>query len=47
LTYGVEGIRYGLLGATQITPVLSFSALGGFLVAMLLLGSFLFNKIKI
>ena len=47
LTYGVEGIRYGMLGVSQITPVLSFTALGAFLIAMLLLGSLLFNKIKI
>jgi hypothetical protein len=36
-----------MLGVSQISPVLSFAALGGFLVAMLLLGSFLFNKIRI
>ncbi len=47
LTYGVEGIRYGMLGVSQIAPMLSFTALGGFLIAMLLLGSLLFNKIKI
>jgi len=47
LTYGVEGIRYGMLGTSQINPLLSLSALGGFLIAVLLLGSFLFNKIRI
>ena len=47
LTYGVEGIRYGMLGTSQIPPLVSFGALGGFLVAMLILGSFLFNKIKV
>lgn len=47
LTYGVEGIRYGMLGTSQISPLLSLSALGGFLIAVLLLGSFLFNKIRI
>lgn len=47
LTYGVEGMRYGMLGASQLNPWLCFAALSGFLVVMLLLGSFLFNKIKI
>jgi len=47
LTYGVEGMRYGMLGASQINPLICFAALGGFLVVVLLLGSFLFNKIKI
>ncbi len=46
LTYGVEGIRYGLLGASSINPLLSFLALGGFTVAMIILGGFLFKKIK-
>jgi hypothetical protein len=36
-----------MLGVSQISPMLSFIALGGFLVVMLLLGSLLFNKIKI
>ncbi|MFW5944432.1 MAG: hypothetical protein ACOCTU_04160 [Bacteroidota bacterium] len=40
-------MRYGMLGASQLDPLLCFVALGGFLVAMLLLGSLLFNKIKI
>jgi ABC-2 type transport system permease protein len=47
LTYGVEGIRYGLLGTTQINPVISFAALGGFTVSMIALGSYLFKKIDI
>ena len=47
LTYGVEGIRYGMLGASQLSPLLSFGALGGFLVVMLFLGAFLFKRIKI
>lgn len=47
LTYGVEGMRYGMLGASQLNPWLCFGALGGFLVVVLLLGGFLFNKIKI
>jgi len=47
LTYGVEGMRYGMLGASQLNPWLCFGALGGFMVVMLLLGGFLFNKIRI
>lgn len=47
LTYGVEGIRYGMLGASQINPLICFGALGGFLVIVLFLGSYLFNRIRI
>jgi ABC-2 type transport system permease protein len=47
LTYGVEGMRYGMLGTSQLNPWLCFGALGGFLIVVLFLGSFLFNKIKI
>jgi ABC-2 type transport system permease protein len=45
LTYGVEGIRYGLLGTTQINPLFSFAALGGFTVVMIAFVSYLFKKI--
>jgi ABC-2 type transport system permease protein len=47
LTYGVEGIRYGLLGSSQVDPTLSFAVLSGFTVLMLVLGSYLFRKINI
>ena len=47
LTYGVEGIRYGLLGTSYIDPLLSFAALGGFTVVMILIGTSLFKKIKV
>jgi ABC-2 type transport system permease protein len=47
LTYGVEGIRYGLTGASQISPLVSLAVLGGFTVAMIVAGAFLFRKIKI
>ncbi len=47
LTYGVEGIRYGMLGASQINPLICFGALGGFLVIVLFMGSYLFNRIRI
>jgi ABC-2 type transport system permease protein len=47
LTYGVEGIRYGMLGASQIDPYICFAALGGFLVIVLFLGAYLFKRIKL
>jgi len=46
LTYGVQGIRYGLTGASEINPIISFAVLGGFTVVTILVGSILFKKIK-
>jgi len=47
LTYGVEGIRYGLTGVSQINPGICLAALGGFAVAMTVIGAYFFRKIKI
>ena len=47
LTYGVQGIRYGLTGASEMDPVLSFAVLMMFTVITVLLGQHLFKKIKI
>ena len=47
LTYGVEGLRYGMLGASQINPLLSFGILSGFMVIVLVIGSFMFQRIKV
>ncbi|MFA6462233.1 MAG: ABC transporter permease [Candidatus Woesearchaeota archaeon] len=47
LTYGVEGIRYGLLGVSQISPLLCFGILGGFTLLMVGLGAYLFRKIQV
>ncbi|ABD41259.1 ABC-2 [Methanospirillum hungatei JF-1] len=47
LTYGVEGIRYGLTGVSQINPVLCFIVIGGFACAMTVIGAYLFRKISI
>lgn len=47
LTYGVEGIRYGLLGMSQIDPFFSFVVLAGFSVFMVVLGAYLFRKIHV
>ena len=46
LTYGVEGIRYGLTGVSQINPVVCLAVLGGFTVAMTIIGAYLFRTIK-
>ena len=47
LTYGVEGIRYGLTGVSQINPVLSLTVIGGFTAAMTVIGAYLFRKITL
>ena len=47
LTYGVEGIRYGLTGISQINPLVCSAVIGGFAVAMTVLGAFLYRKIKL
>jgi len=47
LTYGVQGIRYGLLGTSEIHPLTCLAALLTFTGATLLLGQQLFKKIKI
>jgi len=46
LTYGVQGIRYGFTGITEINPAISFMVLFAFTVATILLGQHLFKKIK-
>ena len=47
LTYGVEGIRYGLTGVSQINPLVCGAVIGGFTLVMTILGAYLFRKIKI
>jgi len=47
LTYGVEGIRYGLTGVSQINPLVCGAVIGGFTFMMTILGAFLFRKIRI
>ena len=46
LTYGVEGIRFGLTGASQINPLHSFAVLAGFAVFMTFMGARLFKKMN-
>jgi ABC-2 type transport system permease protein len=43
----VEGIRYGLTGVSQIDPATCFAVIGGFSIAMTVIGAFLFRKITI
>lgn len=47
LTYGVEGIRYGLTGQAQIDPVVCFAIISGFAILTTIVGAFLFRKIRI
>ena len=47
LTYGVEGMRYGLTGASSISPLISFIVLGGFCLIMVFLGGYLFRRMKV
>jgi ABC-2 type transport system permease protein len=47
LTYGVEGIRYGLTGVSQVNPAICLAVIGGFAIAMTIIGAFLFRKITI
>jgi ABC-2 type transport system permease protein len=47
LTYGVEGIRYGLAGTSQINPFVGFVVLAGFTVFMVVVGAALFRRIDV
>jgi ABC-2 type transport system permease protein len=47
MTYGVEGMRYGLLGVSNINPLVCLGVLGSIALVMILLGGYLFNKIKV
>jgi len=47
LTYGVEGIRYGLNGSSQIDPLVCLAVIGAFALATTVIGAFLFRKIRI
>ena len=47
LTYGVEGIRYGLTGVSQINPLLCGAVIAGFAAVMTVAGAYLFRKISI
>jgi ABC-2 type transport system permease protein len=47
LTYGVEGIRYGLAGTSQVNPFFGFVVLAGFTVFMVVVGAALFRRIDV
>jgi ABC-2 type transport system permease protein len=47
LTYGVEGIRYGLTGAAQMSPLASGAALAAFAAATVVIGAGLFRRVQI
>jgi ABC-2 type transport system permease protein len=47
LTYGVEGIRYGLTGTSQISPLVCLAVISAFALAMTAAGAFLFRKIRL
>lgn len=47
LTYGVEGIRFGLTGSAQIDPLLCGVVLGGCAVVTAVVGAYLFRKITV
>jgi len=47
LTYGVEGIRYGLTGASPINPIISAAVIVGFAVATTIAGAYLFRKVTV
>jgi ABC-2 type transport system permease protein len=46
LTYGVEGMRYGLTGISQIDPVLCLAVSGGFCIATSITGAYLFRTLR-
>ena len=47
LTYGVEGIRYGLTGTSQINPVVCGVVIAGFAAAMAVIGAYLFRNVSV
>ena len=47
LTYGVEGIRYGLAGTSPVNPFVGLVVLAGFTVFMVVVGAALFRKINV
>lgn len=46
LTYGVEGIRYGLSGTAQVHPFTCFIVLTACAALMIVVGAYLFRKIE-
>jgi ABC-2 type transport system permease protein len=47
LSYGIDGLRNVLIGASQFEPMISLAVLGGVAVLFLALGSYSFSKIQL
>ncbi len=47
VTYGVEGIRYGLLGTSQINPLICLLVLIAFTIVITVVGGISFRRIKL
>jgi ABC-2 type transport system permease protein len=47
LTYGVDGLRYGMSAANHFSPVLDFSVLVGLIVISFAVGVYQFTKIEL
>jgi len=47
LTYGIDGLRSALIGASQFDPLVSASVLGVVAILFLILGGYMFSKIQL
>lgn len=47
LLYGVDGMRYGLIGTSRFPPVLDFALLLMFCAAMIVAGAILFTRVEV
>ena len=47
LTYGVDALRLGLVGISQIPLLIDFIVLAGFCILTISIGTYLFNKTNI
>ena len=47
LTYGVDGLRYSLIGASAFSPAVDFVILGASCIALLSLGAYLFDTTEV
>lgn len=47
LTYGVDALRFGFIGASHFPILLDLAVLSGFCVFMIAAGAYLFNKMEI
>jgi ABC-2 type transport system permease protein len=47
LTYGVDGLRYSLIGASAFSPAMDFIILGASCIALLSLGAYLFDTTEV